>query len=60
MRARVRIAAEINYDADLMYGDDEESKNWFLNYLLKRGRLDVFSSELGDVIGTLKILSIEE
>lgn len=55
------MLVELKYDAKLMHGNDKESKDWFLNHILKSRRRDeliLHSNEIGDEIGTIKVLEI--
>jgi len=58
--AKIRFIATIEYDADIMYGSDEEAKRWFFDDVLReggrKGELILHTNgDLGDDIGTLRI-----
>lgn len=55
----LKMVIELTYDEGIMYGDDADGKEWFLN-LLKDDCLYLFSSEIGDDIGDVTVLSYEE
>lgn len=55
--SKLIMTIELNYDADLMHGDDKESIDWFYN-LLKNDKLILHSNEIGDEVGTVKVLKI--
>lgn len=60
--ARLNLHIELEYDADLMHsGDnDKEAKAWFLREILSDdGSLVLHSNEVGDSLGTVKVLSVE-
>ena len=59
MMTTLKMVIELTYDEDIMYGDDADGKQWFLN-LLKDDCLYLFSSEIGDDIGNVKILKYKE
>jgi hypothetical protein len=42
-----------------MHGDGLEEEEWFMDLLLDE-ELRVYSNEIGDEIGTMRILKIEE
>ena len=58
--ARIRFEAELDYDGDLICGDDEESKEWFLNQILGNqcGDLILHSNDVGDTVGTIRLIRI--
>lgn len=49
----------LNYDGDMMYGDDPEGKEWFLQ-LLYEDDLLLYSSDVGDHIGEIIVVSVDE
>ena len=57
--AKILMTVELEYDADVMHGDDEESIAWFFDEILseEKGLLLLHSNELGDTIGTIRVLS---
>jgi hypothetical protein len=57
----IRLEIELTYDDDVMHcGDeDQEEKEWFYSCLLRpQDRLILFSNEIGDEIGEVRVLSI--
>jgi len=59
---KLHIEGEFTYDAELMHSGkvDEQAKLWFFNAILLGEELTVFSPEIGDEIGALKIKKLEE
>ena len=58
----LRMTVELTYDDDMMHGVEQESIDWFENGILlnKIGGEDLLlhSNEIGDTIGTIKVLDI--
>ena len=55
----MRLEIELTYDDMLMHGDDEEERAWFFNDLLMKPQdLALFSNEIGDVVGDVKVVRI--
>ncbi len=56
---KVQMLIELDYDADLMHGGDQESKAWFRNEIMggKRGQLILHSNEIGDEIGEVRVIT---
>jgi len=48
----------LEYDEDLMHGDDESSREWFRSSILQADHLVLHSNEIGDEVGTIKAVSI--
>ena len=57
---RIKIRASIIYDDEMMHGDDQDAIKWFFNDILGGDELRVWSETIGDDIGSLRDLSIEE
>ena len=59
---KIKIEGEFTYNAELMHSGnkDKESKQWFYEDILKGETLMVFSPEIGDEIGTLRIKKLED
>jgi len=56
------MLVELTYDAEMMQGNNEKEKAWFFNHILKskrRNDLILHSNEVGDEIGTIKVLEIK-
>ena len=51
---------ELEYDDELMHGTDQESMDWFYEYILlgKKGLLLLHSNEIGDELGKVEGLKI--
>lgn len=56
--AKVRMVIELEYDADLMYADDQDGEEWFWSEVLDDG-LELHSDHLGDCVGMIKVLEKE-
>jgi hypothetical protein len=55
--AKLRLEIELIYDADVIYGDDEDGKNWFLDSILGSfGDLHLHSNTVGDSVGAVVVL----
>jgi len=54
----IKLTVELKYDDKMMHGDDKESIDWFYNYILKKDKLFLHSNEIGDEVGTIKVLNI--
>lgn len=57
--AKVLMTVELEYDADVVHGDDEEGKTWFFEDILseEKGLLLLHSNEIGDTVGKIRVLS---
>jgi hypothetical protein len=51
------IKAELSFDEEMMYCNELE-KGWFYEDVLE-GKLELFSEEIGDMVGSIKIIEIE-
>ncbi len=57
----LRLVADFTYDANIMHGDDIESKNWFYKEILQGNNLILNDiGDIGDCIGGITILEIRE
>ena len=56
--ATIRLEIELEYDADIMHGNDAESRAWFLDTILssQTGHLILHSNEIGDELGPVTVL----
>lgn len=60
MNKNIKIVAILSYDKNIIE-DDKESIDWFYNKILKskkRNELTLHSNEIGDQVGTIKIIKI--
>ena len=59
---KIQLEAELEYDADLMHGDDADSIRWFYRkvMLVPPGPdgLSLQSDMIGDEVGTIKVTKI--
>ena len=61
--ARIRFTVELDYDAEMMHGgdQDQEAREWFFNQVL--GGPDLALVDLGDVgdeLGRVRVVSVPE
>ncbi len=56
--ANMTLTIELEYDADAMHGDDYEACIWFINEVLHNSGLHLFSDEIGDYVGTVKVIDL--
>lgn len=56
--SRLRLTIDLEYDADLMHGNDPEGVEWFRETVLGNS-LVLHSDEIGDYIGTVTVVSVE-
>ena len=56
---KLRMLIEFEYNAAIMHSDDLVSKEWFYETVLG-GELILHSNEIGDEIGTARVLHIEK
>jgi hypothetical protein len=57
---RVAMIIEFEYDVKTIHGYDERAKEWFFNEILSgvKGDLSLHSNDVGDFIGTVKVITI--
>lgn len=56
----IRMVIEVDYNADTMYGNDADAKEWFFSSVLTSGDLLLHSNEIGDTIGEVRVLECSE
>lgn len=58
--AKVLMTVELDYDADIVHGDDMEAISWFFAHILseEKGLLLLHSNEIGDCIGKVRVLGV--
>jgi len=54
---KLKMTVEFEYDSETMHGGDLGSMIWFINMLLQE-KLNLHSNEIGDQIGTVRVLKI--
>ena len=52
---KLRFEIELDYDAEVMHGDDPTEIEWFMTLLMTE-ELILHSNEIGDAVGTVRIL----
>ena len=57
---KMKLLVEFEYDDDLMHGDDKNVEDWFLSILINDTLFLEDRGDLGDEMGTIKVLSIVE
>lgn len=50
------MTIKLKYDDKMMHGEDKDAKDWFFKYILKKDKLMLFSEEISDEIGTVKVI----
>lgn len=61
---KLKLEIEMDYNHDIMHGDDPDSISWFYNLLLNSDPEDpdslliLHSNDIGDEIGTVRVLKI--
>jgi hypothetical protein len=65
--AKLLLEIELEYDADLIHGDDPQGREWFFSSVLGVGdalaegnELVLHSNEMGDEVGTVTVKSCRE
>lgn len=56
---KLKMTIELEYDADLMHGNDKDAVNWFFKDILMQDKLFLHSNEMGDVIGEVTVLKVK-
>ena len=58
------LEVELDYDGEATHGKDPDAIAWFWNDILlypgEDGELVLHSNELGDEVGTIKVLKVRE
>ena len=59
---KVKLEIEMEYDDEVMHGDDEEGIEWFKKSILTgdKGLLLLHSNLIGDHLGDVKVIKIIE
>lgn len=57
---KIKMVVELEYDDDLIHGEDSEAIHWFYNDVLsvKEDALFLYSDEIGDDVGKVKVVEI--
>ena len=56
MRAE-RLVIELEYDDEIMHGDEPDAIEWFWLNVMGDGKLYLHSNEIGDEVGRVKVIS---
>jgi len=56
-KQKIRLIVELEYDTELMHGNDPDAVEWFRSTLLNDD-LVLHSNEIGDEIGTVRVIRI--
>lgn len=54
----ITLKITLEYDEDIMHGDDADAREWFMSSVLQPGDLVLHSNEIGDEVGTIKSVSL--
>lgn len=56
----IKLEIELEYDDELMHGNDDEATDWFNNEILigDKGLLLLHSNEIGDCVGKVRGLRL--
>lgn len=57
---KVILTIELDYDESSMHGENKGDFDWFINDVLKGNNLELFDNNIGDVVGTVKTLSVDD
>ncbi len=59
---KVTLTIELEYDDEIMHGNDEDAEKWFFDEILtaKHGDLILHSNELGDSLGIITKLELSK
>ena len=59
---KLQLLIELEYDEEVIYGDDPTAIHWFYNEVLLNTSIDepliLHSNDIGDNIGVVKVLKI--
>lgn len=57
---KINLQIELEYDDEIMHGDDAEGKKWFYDEILtgKNGLLLLHSNNIGATVGKVKVINI--
>jgi len=56
---KMEVKGWLEFDEDLMYGDDEEAFEWFMDMLLGGSNYLSNFGDLGDLIGEFKVVEVK-
>jgi len=56
--AKIKLTIELDYNSDIMHGDDKEAQEWFFKDVLGRDQLFLHSNEIGDEVGNVNVLEV--
>jgi hypothetical protein len=56
--AKLKLLIELDYNAAMMHENDPEAIEWFFTDLLPGDELFLHSNEIGDTVGTVRVMDI--
>lgn len=59
---KLRMEIKLELDGGFFPSDDEQAQDWLINRILlnaSAGELQLFSAEIGDMVGAVKVLLVE-
>jgi len=59
---KLRMEIKLTLDEGSFPSDDEQAQDWLINTILLNapdGELELFSRQVGDTVGTVKVLLVE-
>lgn len=59
---KIKMIVTLDYEPEIMHGDDNDAENWFLHDVLlsTRGDLELWSKEIGDSVGKIEVVEVLE
>jgi len=58
--SKLVMVVTLEYDADIMHGDDKESKEWFFDQITGGDTHLFVGGDLGDMVGKIDVKMLEE
>jgi len=55
---KMRLEVELEYDDDMMHGNNSENFKWFIQEVIRGPHLILHDNEVGDTIGTIKVQTV--
>lgn len=60
MSETIKLEIELEYDNELLHGNDPAAVSWFMNDVLKGSGLILHDNDIGDAIGKVRVIRVEE